>query len=258
VPVLDEQFAGPKVVDPGPFDLPGSRRSAALCLHGLTGTPYEVRPLGEAISTSGIRAVGPVLPGHRETPEKLATCSYTDWLEAARKELAGLRAEHKAVSVVGLSMGGLLALALAAEEEVDAVVVVGVPLVLRQLMARFVPVMKYLRPMLPKTEGSDIRDEVARSRHPGYDRMPLRSVHELQRLQKHVIAGLPRVTAPILIAHGMHDRVANPADAAVIRGAVSSEVCEYLLLASSGHVAPVDFDGPALSFAVAKFINRYT
>ena len=190
MPSSDEQFASHGVVDPGPFDLPGSGLSAALCLHGLTGTPYEVRPLGEAIAASGIRAVGPVLPGHAETPEQLATHSYTDWLDAARDRLHELCAEHRRVSVVGLSMGGLLALLLAAEEDVDAVVVVGVPLVLQHPLARFIPVIKHLRRMLPKQGGSDIRDDAARIRHPGYDRMPLNSVHELQRLQRRVIAEL--------------------------------------------------------------------
>jgi carboxylesterase len=110
---------------------------------------------------------------------------------------------------------------------------------------------------LPKVGGSDIRDDAARSRHPGYDRMPLRSIHELQRLQKRVIAGLPRITSPILIAHGAHDRTADPADAAVIRDSVASPVREILLLASSAHVVPVDFDGPALASATADFINQH-
>ena len=55
----------------------------------------------------------------------------------------------------------------------------------------------------------------------------------------------------------MHDRAANPADATAIRDSVSSEVREYLLLASSGHIVPVDYDGPALSYAVAEFLKRY-
>ena len=75
--------AEPKV-DTAPFDLPGSKRVAALCLHGLTGTPYEVRPHGEALSQAGIRAVGPALPGHNETPQSLARVRYQQWLEAAR------------------------------------------------------------------------------------------------------------------------------------------------------------------------------
>ena len=76
---MTEPVAASPRVDPSAFDLPGKGRAAALCLHGLTGTPYEVRPLAEAISAAGIRAVGPALPGHNETPERLAATSHTDF-----------------------------------------------------------------------------------------------------------------------------------------------------------------------------------
>jgi carboxylesterase len=256
-PPLAEPVGSKPVVDPSPFDLPGRGRAAALCLHGLTGTPYEVRSLGEAISAVGIRALGPALPGHNETPERLAASSYGDWLEAARAEFRRLRGEFESVFVVGMSLGGLLALALAEEETVDALAVIGTPLVLHHPLAWLIPLVKYLRPMSPKSEGSDIRDPAARARHVGYRVMPLNSVHELQRLQRRVRPQLVRITAPILVAHGVHDRTASPRDAIEIRDSVSSEVREYLLLAASGHIVPVDFDGPALAEAIAEFLARH-
>ena len=174
------------VVNPSAFDLPGRGRAAALCLHGLTGTPYEVRPLAEAISAAGIRAVGPALPGHNETPERLAATSHTDWLEAARAEFQRLRESCDSVFIVGMSLGGLLALALAEEEPVDALAVIGTPLALPHPFAWLIPLVKYLRPMPAKSQGSDIRDPAARARHPSYPVMPMNSVHELQRLQRRV------------------------------------------------------------------------
>ncbi|HXV36360.1 MAG TPA: alpha/beta fold hydrolase [Myxococcota bacterium] len=242
--------------DAARFDLAGRGRAAALCLHGLTGTPYEVRPLGEAIAAAGIRAVGPVLPGHNETPQRLAATSHSDWLAAARSEFRQLREEAALVFIVGMSMGGLLALALAEEEPVDALAVIGTPLELRQPFAWLIPFAKYVWPMTAKRRGSDIRDPAARARHAGYRVMPLHSVHELQRLQRAVRPRLARITAPILVAHGAHDRTASPRDAIEIRDAVSSEVREHLLLASSGHVVSVDYDGNALAQAVAEFLAR--
>ena len=252
-----EPSASRPVVDSSPFDLPGKGRVAALCLHGLTGTPYEVRSLGEAISAAGIRAIGPALPGHNETPERLAATAYTDWLEAAREEFQRLRADYDSVFIVGLSMGGLLALALAEEEPVDALVVIGTPLELHHPFSWLIPLVKYLLPMSPKSQGSDIRDPAARARHVSYRVMPLNSVHQLQRLQRRVRPQLARITAPILVAHGVHDRTANPRDALEIRDSVSSEIREYLLLAASGHIVSVDFDGPALAQAVAEFLVQH-
>ena len=247
----------PTTVDASPFDLGGGARAAALCLHGLTGTPYEVRPLGEALVASGIRAVGPALPGHDSTPVDLAATTCEQWVDAAREHLHELRERHERVFVAGLSMGGLVALALAAEDEVDALVVVGTPLSLSRPVTLLVPWVKHVRAFLDKREGSDIQDAAARARHPGYSQMPLASVHELVRLQRRVQAGLGRVSAPILIAHGALDRTANPANARLIFDAVSSAQKETLMLEASGHVCPVDTDGPELAGATAEFLTRF-
>ncbi len=244
-------------VDASAFDLGGDVRAAALCLHGLTGTPYEVRPLAAALAASGIRAVGPWLPGHDSTPDDLATTSCLQWLEAARVHLRKLRDRHERVFVTGMSMGGLLALALAAEEEVDALVVVGTPLRLSRPVTLLVPLAKYVHRFLVKTDGSDIRDDAARDRHPGYSKMPLASIHELVRLQRRVRGELSRVSAPILIAHGALDQTAKPANVREIFDAVSSAEKETLILEASGHVCPVDFDGPALAYATAEFLTRF-
>jgi carboxylesterase len=213
--------------------------------------------LGEALAERGIRARGPALPGHNATPEQLARTTHAEWCAAAREHLRALRAEHERVFVVGMSMGGLLSLEVAGAEPVDAVVTVGVPLRLPRPVESLIPVLKYLRPMLPKKDGSDICDAAARERHPSYAVMPLRAVHELVRLQRRVRASLHRVTAPIYIAHGAHDRTANPDDARAIYAGVGSEVRELVIFESSGHVVPVDFDGPTLARAAADFLARY-
>ena len=244
-------------VDTAPFDLPGSGRAAALCLHGLTGTPYEVRPLGEALSQAGIRAVGPALPGHNETPQSLAKVRYQQWLESARVQLRGLRDRHEVVFVVGLSMGGLLTLALASEERVDAAVTVGTPLRLSQPLATFMPLLKYLVPFPRKREGSNICDPAARLRHPSYEVMPLAAVRQLQHLQRLVRGALERVTAPLLVAHGAHDATADPADSKEIFDRVGSQEREHLILEDSAHVVPVDRDGPRLAAASVDFLTRY-
>ena len=246
-------------VDAGPFALGAPEsRSAVLCLHGLTGTPYEVRPLAEAFAAAGLYAVGPALPGHGETPEALARVgSFTEWTEAARAALATLAARHERVFAAGLSMGGLVSLLLASERLVDALVVVGVPLRLSAPIPQIVPLAKRFVPFLPKSGGSDIQDPAARRRHPSYDTMPLASVHELLKLQRVVRGRVRQVTAPVLVAHGALDRTADPADARRIFETVSSRERELLVLPASGHVVPVDRDGRTLAEAAAAFLSRH-
>ena len=244
-------------VDVAPFDLPGRGRAAVLCLHGLTGTPYEVRPLGEALSRVGVRAVGPALPGHNATPAQLARVTHAEWLAAARQDLRALRKRHECVFIAGVSLGGLLALALASEEPIDAAVVVGTPLRLARSTALLIPLLAPFVSVAKKRGGSDIQEPGARARHPSYDVMPLASVHELLRLQRLVRRRLALVKAPILIAHGAHDRTARVSDAHFIHANVGSAERRLLLLEASGHVATVDHDGALLAGAAAEFLNRF-
>ena len=248
----------PIEVDATPFDLPPSGPAlpaAALCVHGLTGTPYEVRPLGRALADRGVRAYGPLLPGHGAGPRALARVGWHVWLDAVRQHYADLRDRYERVYVLGLSLGGVLCLALAEEtEDLAGMVVVGTPLALRQPIPMLVPWLKWLVPMRPKREGSDIRDPAARARHPSEAMMPLASVHELMRLQRRVRGRLARVRAPILVAHGRLDTTANPSDAERIGREVGSEIKQILYCERSGHVVPVDYDGQQLASAAAEFL----
>ncbi len=246
-------------VDVSPFDLrppAGAGGSAAvLCLHGLTGTPYEVRPIAEALVARGLRARGPWMAGHEQGHEALARTRYADWVALAAEELARLRAEHARVFVAGISMGGLVTLRLAQTQAVDGIVVIGTPLALRRPLPLLARVLRRVIPFRRK-RGSDIREPAARARHPGLGAMPLASVNELVRLQAEVIADLARIEAPILVAHGRYDRTALPRDAERIHAAVGSREKELFFLERSGHVATVDHDGPALALAAADFIAR--
>ncbi len=245
--------------DVAPFDLrpdpARDTRAAVLCLHGLTGTPYEVLPLAEALAQRGLRARGPWMAGHERGHEALAQTRHQDWVELAARELAALREEHARVFVAGISMGGLVTLRIAQTRDVDGIVVIGTPLALRRPLPFLARALRRVVPFRKK-RGSDIREPGASARHPGLGAMPLASVNELVALQAEVIGGLSRIDAPILVAHGRHDRTALPRDAARIHAEVASSEKELFYLERSGHVATVDYDGPALALAVADFFAR--
>ncbi|MBW1882092.1 MAG: alpha/beta fold hydrolase [Deltaproteobacteria bacterium] len=246
-------------VDASAFDLTPepelANGSAALCLHGLTGTPYEMRPIAEALVARGIRARGPVGAGHEEGPQLLAATPRGAWLDAARSEFEALRRDSERVFLVGVSMGGLLCLRLAQSARVDALVVIGTPLVLPPPTPQLLPLLRRVM-RFRKKHAPDIQDPVARARHPGHRLTPLDAVAELIALQGDVIPELAAISAPILVAHGEKDRTARPADAQRIHAEVGSRDKELFMLERSGHVVTVDYDGPALARAAADFLGR--
>jgi carboxylesterase len=97
-----------------PFSI-GTGPDACLLLHGLTGAPSEMRPLGDLLAARGIHCVAPLLPGHGVAPEALFGLTRSDLLEAAHQALRELRSARR-IYLAGLSFGALLAIQLAARQ----------------------------------------------------------------------------------------------------------------------------------------------
>src|SRR5262249_46953134 len=158
-----------------PFDFPGDRRGV-LVLHGFTGTPFEVRPLGERLARRGLTVVGPVVPGHCTSPHELEQTTWHDWEAGAAAALDALRARCDRVAIAGLSMGGLLAarLAFLRTQQIDALALMSVPLWLPRPVARSVPALARLGwpRSVPKVGGSDVRDRAAKRANPCYHEFP--------------------------------------------------------------------------------------
>jgi carboxylesterase len=246
-------------VDVSPFDLKPvageANGAAALCLHGLTGTPYEVRPVAEALTASGVRAVGIWMAGHNGTVEDLARTSRHEWVEHAAEALAALQAEHEKVFLVGVSLGGLVCLRLAEQHRVDGLVTIGSPLSLPFPIPQLIPVLRLFATARPK-RSSGVRDPYALARHPRFPAMPYDAVRELIRLQREVVQELDAIRAPILVAHGVHDETALPSNAARIFEGVGTAASDkrLMMFERSGHVVTVDYDGPELARRAVRFL----
>src|SRR5581483_10301797 len=100
--------------DAAPFSLgPATAQAGALLVHGFTGSPFEMRLLGEHLAARGLAVEGPLLPGHRSTTAALAATGWRDWLAGVERAFEKLQSRAPRVAVCGLSLGGLLTLELA-------------------------------------------------------------------------------------------------------------------------------------------------
>jgi carboxylesterase len=232
----------------------GGLAPAVLCLHGLTGTPYEVRPPAEALAESGFYCEGPLLPGHGTAPAALARTTHSEWLDAVLAAHDALAERHERVYTVGLSLGGLLALALAEQRRLRGVVALAVPLDLGWVVHRGVPWLHRIVSQLPKTPA--IRDLEARRRHPGYDRMPLAAVNQMLQLAADVRAGLGRIAAPVSLIFSRLDPTVPVRNAELLMRELPPGDRELHWLERSGHVLPVDFERSLVAQRVLEFFAR--
>lgn len=90
-------------------------RTGFLLLHGLSGTPVELRYIANGLARAGHTVSCPQLAGHCGSLEDLTRSRWQDWYQTAEEALEQLREHCDRIIVGGLSMGAILALRIAAE-----------------------------------------------------------------------------------------------------------------------------------------------
>jgi len=244
------------------FSLAGSRPLGCLLVHGFTGTPEEMRPLGEALAARGFPVYAVRLAGHGTDVAELARTRWTDWFASVEAGVARLRASTERLAVAGMSMGSLLALHLAATrpKDVTALVLCGTPLRLADARARWVPLLSRLLPtrlaMLQKPNGPDVADAAMRAASRSYRMTPLAGVTELLRLQEVVRRELSRVTQPALLLHGRHDHSVPLANLELLQRGLGSPWIETGVLERSWHVITMDVERDEVGRRAADFLER--
>jgi carboxylesterase len=237
-----------------PFRQEGGEVGVLLC-HGFTGSPQSLRPWAARLAADGLTVSLPLLPGHGTRWEDMALTGWPDWYAEVDRELRVLGERCSQVFVAGLSMGGALALRLAAKhgDAVSGVVVVNPANKVHGLAAHALPVVRHL---VRSTRGIASDIALPDATELGYDRVPLHAAHSLRAFLRMVDGELPQVTQPLLLLHSPQDHVVPPADAARVLSRVSSTDVTEILLEQSYHVATLDHDADRIFTESLAFIGR--
>ncbi len=226
-----------------------------LVLHGFTGSPVSLRPLAESLANRGYTVELPLLPGHGTSPEDLAAKRWADWSGAADEALEALSARCARTAVVGLSMGGGLAVWLAERHpELVAACAVINPLVL--------PLARELRDGAAEllAAGVTMMDAIGNDVHrPGvdeysYDQLPLAAAASLMDGLDDVAADLEKVSCPLLVLTSREDHVVATENSTRLVEAAAGPV-EHVWLERSYHVATLDYDADLIEAEVGRFLD---
>ena len=243
-----------------PFDLVGDGAIGVVCVHGFTGTPYEMRYLGEALARAGFSVHGLRLPGHGTRVEDLDQTKWSDWADAVEDAYDSMRLICNQVAVVGQSLGGLLALHLASKRtDVAAVATLAAPLWLEGLSARVAQwaadgMLRRVR-AIPKFYGSDVRDKRTKAENPCYSAIPTRALAELAAFMRVVEGELSTIKQPVLVLHGEHDHTAPVACATRI--AQLTCAVRMRILPRSYHLLAADVERDIVAAEVIDFVRRH-
>lgn len=240
-----------------PFHHPGGEHAnvGVLLCHGFTGSPQSMRPWAEALVRAGYRVSLPLLPGHGTRWQDLQETGWPDWLAALEQSLAELAAECDQVFVMGLSMGGGLALRLAELHgpQIAGLVLVNPSVKRNNAKEAAIPLVQKLTASVPGI-ASDIKKPGAVET--GYDRVPLKAAKSLARLWKLVQGDLGRVHQPVLLFRSPQDHVVHPSNSALVLARIASKDTAEILLPDSYHVATLDHDADRIFEGSVAFVRR--
>lgn len=240
-----------------PFLLPGGR-IGCLLIHGFTGTPKEMRWLGEHLAEQGHTILGVRLTAHATRLEDMLRASWHDWLASAEDGYHLLQGMTESVVVMGLSMGGVLAMLLGAHHPVSGIVAMSTPYALpadpRLIFVR--PLSKLIK-YISKGE-SDWWDAESEGTHLDYPAYPLRGIAELRDLMPAMQSSLARITAPVLLIHSRTDASVPPSNPERFAQALTS--CEKSIqwVENSGHVITRDIARERVFSLATHFVERVT
>ena len=230
----------------------GTGEVGVLLIHGLTGTPTELRRVAQGLAKDGTCTVYvPTLAGHCGDNDDLQATGWLDWYEGVRKTFAGIRQRHSQVFVGGLSMGAVMSMYVASEHPGQ---VAG--LLMYSTTLRYdgwsIHKLAFLTPLLMAIpfgvhlcnfeekppygiKNERLRAIVERQMHAGESAnaglltMQGITVRELHRMNAVVKKRMPSITTKALVLHSIEDDITSRWNADYVERHLGGPVTKVLL-----------------------------
>jgi carboxylesterase len=243
------------------IDLQEGNSHGILLLHGFGDTPQTLGLLARHLHACGFDVKAPLLPGHGRSVPAFMASRRADWLACARQELGVIRANHRSVSIVGLSMGGAIAAILAAEvKEITALVLLA-PYLDMPVTHRIASASHWLwgpaAGARKASSPSSILDPEERAKNLGYGgAYSGRLLYELWRLAAQARRSLAAISAPTLLLQSRADPRVAPAVAERAFASLGAKEKRLQWVEGGGHIITVDYGRDKVFDEVTSWISK--
>lgn len=253
---------------------PDNSDTAALLIHGLGGTQYDLGSMHKVLRRVGIETHSLTLPGHGTTPEDLVSVRAEAWLDAVTAKYHEIADRYDTLHVMGMCLGALLAVELCKRvgHKKGKLVSLAAPVFidgwstpwyrgLRKLVYRIPGLGARMR--VEEEEPYGIKNELVRSivkakfergENFHYRWVPLACVREVDRLRGFVRRGLDRIGCPTLIVHAHEDELTSVRSAHLLHQQIAGS--RLVLLDNSYHMICVDNDRDRVAANVLEFMDQ--
>jgi len=241
------------------LNIPGNR-IGILLIHGLGGTPVEMKATAKGLAKAGYTVNCCQLAGHCGTEADLVATGWTDWYASVEAALLALREKCDIVVTGGLSMGGMLALLAASRhhDKVDGVLCFAPTLWYDGFSLPWTRIL--LRPLYWTPMGQryrfiekppyGLKDERVRaavlkamlsgkSEEAGLLGTPSQSLNQFWKMIDVVKKELKSIKVPVFIAHAREDDIASLKNTLYLQKHLGG-IVETLILDDSYHLVTID------------------
>jgi carboxylesterase len=267
------------------YTLKGDNGAAIVLVHGLTGTPNEMRALATHLNKKGYTVICPRLANHGESILTLKHTRWQEFYDSVRSLFVdGALADFTGpIFTGGLSMGALLALLLADEfkDRVAGVCCLAptlfydgwntpwsrifLPLAYRTPL-KHVSYFKEEPPYGIKNEAIRQRihkyyskaklNDIENIEQYGYPYFPVAQLVQLRRLVKCVTRKLPDMHFPVQLIQAKDDDMTSVKNSKYIYDNIGSGMKEIVLLYDSYHVVTADQERDVVAAKMENFFGR--
>lgn len=251
---------------------PGGR-AGVLLVHGLTGTPAELKFVARRLNQYGFTVLCPRLAGHCSTEAELLGTTWRDWADSVLSAYDRLARQCDAIFVGGLSAGAVLSLHAGHERPGTR----GLMLYSTTLWwdGWTIPRLRFLLPLIlrlpyigkryrfAETPPYGIKNEALRRKiaglmqsgdaeSAGFPGTPGYSLREMWRLVDRIKTVLPEIETPSLLLHSSHDDIAAISNANYVLDHIGGPA-RLVQLHNSYHMITVDQERDKVADQSAAF-----
>lgn len=283
--LFSKNKAADTILDKNGFSLEGDNGCTVMLIHGLTGTPNEMKFLASFLYKKGYSVVCPRLANHGAPLSVLKKSRWQDFYESVRKFITDGRVNNNGgpVFAAGLSLGALLALLLADEfkDKISGVSCLAPTLFYdgwnTPTSSFFLPLgyntpLKHffyfkeeppygvkneaIRQKIHNYYANAKLDDMTNVAQYGYPYFPVALLYQLQLLVRHISRKLPQIHFPVQLIQAKDDDMTSTRNSKFIYDNIKSETKEMVLLYDSYHVITADQERDIVAEKMEDFFNR--
>jgi len=245
-----------------PRFLEGSKDEGVLLLHGLSSYPRVMDAFALPLNERGFWVSVPRLPGHGTNGEDYRSVSGRDWLRRAADSLLDLSGRCARVHILGFSLGGVLALLLAARYHIESLALLAPAVTNTNRLILAAPILRYFIDKLPgrcNFEGQDPENPDIKYLSEEYWMWRWSApAAELLRLQRLAKRSAKKVEARTMLMISEADTAVPVEVKPLIEKLLKSHLEKTVVLKKSAHTLPTDCEKEKVAEEVLSWFDYVT